>query len=220
LRWKTPVKYGKLAKINQTTGREGKMKVFSLFVCLWLTSLLFWGLSPVLNAEGAGITPEDIAGHFKNEPSIEEIQEAAIEYAEVQPEKIASWRKKAAVKALFPELSLDYDKTIYGSATSETIIVGPYDWGIRLKWDLGDIVWNPSQTSIDVRSRLMVKLRNDILEEVNKLYFKRRKIQLELLLNPPQNTNKRLEKELQIEELTGGIDGLTGGYLSWSLKRM
>ena len=200
------------------------MKVFSLFVCLWLTSLLFWGLSPVLNAEGAGITSEGIAEHFINEPSIEEIQEAAIEYAEVQPEKIASWRKKAAVKALFPELSVDYDKTIYGTAGSSTLdpraFVGPYDWGISLKWDLGDVVWNPSQTSIDVRSRRMVKLRNDILQDVNKLYFKRRKIQMELLLNPPQNTTRRLEKELRIEELTAGIDGLTGGYLSWSLKRM
>ena len=196
------------------------MKVFNLFAGLCLSGLLFWGLTPALNAKQAGITPEDIAGHFKNEPSIEEIQEAAIEYAEVQPEKIASWRKKVAVKALFPELSLDYDKTIYGSAANEIILVGPYDWGVNLKWDLGDIVWNPSQTSIDVRSRLMVKLRNDILQDVNKLYFKRRKIQLELLLNPPQNTNKKLEKELQIEELTGGIDGLTGGYLSWSLKRM
>ncbi len=200
------------------------MKVFNLFVCLWLTGLLFWGLTPALNAAQAGITPEDIAEHFQNEPSIEEIQEAAIEYAEVQPEKIASWRKKVAVKALLPELSVDYDKTIYGTAGSTsydpTAFVGPYDWGVSLKWDLGDVVWNPSQTSIDVRSRLMVKLRNDIMEDVNKLYFKRRKIQLELLLDPPQNTNKRLEKELQIEELTGGIDGLTGGYLSWSLSRM
>ena len=66
------------------------MKVFSLFVCLWLTSLLFWGLSPVLNAGQAGMSPEDLAGYFKNEPSVEEVQEAAIEYAEVQPEKIAS----------------------------------------------------------------------------------------------------------------------------------
>ena len=200
------------------------MKVFSLFVCLWLASLLFGGLSPILNAEQTGMTPEDIARHFRNEPSIDEVQEVAIEYAEVQPEKIASWRKKAAVKALFPELSLDYDKTIYGSVSTTTrtsiFATGPNDWGVSLRWKLADIVWNPSQTSIDVRSRLMVKLRNDIMEEVTKLYFKRRKIQLELLLDPPQNTNKRLEKELQIEELTGAIDGLTGGYFSWSLKEM
>ncbi len=198
------------------------MKVFNLFTGLCLAGLLLWGLTPVL-AEQAGITSEEVAKHFQNEPSIEETQEAAIQYAEVQPEKIASWRKKAAVQALFPQVSLDYDKTIYGSvsASSGTSIfaTGPNDWGITLKWDLGDVVWNPSQTSIDVRSRLMVKLRNDILEDVNKLYFERRKIQLELLLNPPQNSTERLEKELRIEELTGGIDGLTGGYFSWSLKR-
>jgi len=199
------------------------MKVFNLFAGLCLAGLLFCGLTPVL-AEQTGITSEEIAEHFQNEPSIEEIQEAAVQYAEVQPEKIASWRKKAAVKALFPEVSLDYDKTIYGSVSvvsgTSIFATGPNDWGVTLKWDLADIVWNSAQGSIiDVRSRLMVKLRNDILQEVNKLYFERRKIQMELLLNPPQNATERLEKELRIEELTGGIDGLTGGYFSWSLKR-
>ncbi|MCK4830055.1 hypothetical protein KA005_80795, partial [bacterium] len=130
------------------------MKVFNLFAGLCLAGLLFWGLTPVSAAQ-AGITSEEIAKHFQNEPSIEEIQEAAVQYAEVQPEKIASWRKKAAVKALFPTLSVDYDKVveIRGGATYEKIITGPNDWGVTLKWDLGDVIWNPSQTSIDVRSR-------------------------------------------------------------------
>ena len=89
------------------------MRVLTLFVSSFLVGLLSLGLSFGLNAEEAGISPENVREYFKNEPSIEEIQKAAIEYAEVQPEKISSWRKNVAVKALLPEVSLDYDKTIY-----------------------------------------------------------------------------------------------------------
>ena len=75
-------------------------------------------------------------------------------------------------------------------------------------------IWNTQQTSIDVRSRLMVKLRNEILEEVNELYFERRGLQAELLLDPPSDPKQRSRNELQIEELTAKIDGYTNGYLS------
>jgi hypothetical protein len=30
------------------------------------------------------------------------------------------------------------------------------DWNVSLSWDLGELIWNGDQTSIDVRSKLMV----------------------------------------------------------------
>ena len=159
---------------------------------------------------------EDIMENFKHEPTIKEVQQAAIRYAEVQPEKIASWRRKAAVKGLFPEVSVDYDKTVYGYKGE--FAIGPYDWGVTVKWDLADIIWDYSQTSIDVRSRLMVKLRNNILEKLNGLYFERRKLQIELLQDSSTDPDKKLDKQLRVEELTAQIDGLTEGYFSCELK--
>jgi hypothetical protein len=96
--------------------------------------------------------------------------------------------------------------------------MGPYDedtgWDINCSWDLGDLVWNNDQTSIDTRSKLMVELRNDIIDEITRLYFERRRIQVELLQNPPKDSVKCMEKELRIQELTANIDGMTGGYFS------
>lgn len=105
-----------------------------------------------------GYVPKD---YFKGEPQILDVQKAAIRYAEVYPEKIIAWRWEARAKAFFPELSLDYDKTITTStsSTSSRYWVGPKDWGVSFKWNVADLIFSTDQTSIDVRSRLMVQLR-------------------------------------------------------------
>ncbi len=105
---------------------------------------------------------EEYEFYFRNEPAIQEVQAEAIRYAEVHPDKIRRWRAQARLKAFVPEFDLDYDKTIsiYGAQNYERVVVGPRDWGMSLKWDLADFIWSTDQTSIDVRSRLMVQLRH------------------------------------------------------------
>ena len=53
---------------------------------------------------------EDTLSMFAHEPSIGEIREAAIIYAEVQLWKIEKWRKAAAHRAWLPDLKFAYDK--------------------------------------------------------------------------------------------------------------
>ncbi|MCM8780024.1 MAG: hypothetical protein NC914_02610 [Candidatus Omnitrophica bacterium] len=164
---------------------------------------------------------------FSAEPDIKVVQNWAIEYAEVQPEKIARWRKQARLKALLPKVSVGCDQSksdtyeIYTSATRYYYVGGPEDksrgWDVTLSWELGDLIWSTDQTSIDVRSRLMVELRNDILEDVTRTYFERRRLQIELA-DINTNPKKRAEKQLRIEELTANLDALTGGRFSNALK--
>lgn len=153
------------------------------------------------------------------EPTIQEIQKIAVKYAEVHPEKIANWRRQARLRALLPELDLSYDKTVFTSVSfpQGRGFVGPLDWGVSLKWDLADFVFSDDQTSIDVRSRLMVQLRDDILNEVTRLYFERRRLQLELK-EEGLSEKAKADKLLRLEELTALIDGLTGGYLTKKTK--
>jgi hypothetical protein len=165
-------------------------------------------------------------------PSIQEVHKMAIEYAEVSPEKIKAWRKGAMWKAILPRLSVNvsesYDDNIeiYKNSSTSYVVTGPRergnDWGIDFTWDLSDLVWNDAQTSIDVRSRLMVQLRDDILEEVTRLYFERKR----LIKEAEKYSKKTLqekpkyisEKDLRIEELTAYIDALTGGRFSEALS--
>ncbi len=175
-----------------------------------------------------GYDPE-LAGRMVTftEPSIIEVQAMAIEYAEVSPEKIRSWRRGARWKALLPKLSVGFSESyddnidIYKSSSYSYVIRGPRergnDWDVDLVWDLSDLIWNDAQTSIDVRSKLMVQLRDDILEEVTRLYFERKKL-LAGLERPGDSDEKAFRaKKLRIEELTAYIDALTGGKFSEAL---
>jgi photosystem II stability/assembly factor-like uncharacterized protein len=161
------------------------------------------------------------SGGINEQPSIRQVQRAAIKYAEViDPKQISAHRRLCRLRAILPDFSLDYDKTIYGSASTGVnggcgnVITGPRDWGFSLKWSLDDLIWSEQQRLIDSQVRLMVKLRQDILDEVTRLYFERRRLQSELISSQELRFKDRQEKELRIEELSALLDGLTGGYLS------
>jgi len=164
------------------------------------------------------------------EPDIRQVQVWAIDYAEVQAEKIANWRRQAAKRAWLPQLKVGANRDTAdlwhwetGSTTKirDDILVKGRDsieYDVSLTWDLADLVFNDAQTSIDVRSRLMVELRNDILEEVNRAYFERRRIQLELE-SAKIEPKKKMEKELRIAELTAVLDGFTAGKFSQAITK-
>ncbi len=162
------------------------------------------------------------------EPTFKELREAAIRYAEVSPEKIRKWRSESRMRALLPKVSLGVDRDssntyeIYTSATKDYVIDGPEDissgWNVGLSWELGDLIWSDDQTNIDVRSRLMVQLRNDILDDLRRAYYERKRLQFELMTNPPKDQNVKFEKELRLQELTQAIDDLTGNYFSEHMR--
>ena len=168
---------------------------------------------------------------FDVEPTIREIQNAAIKYGEVHPKKIEQWRSAAARKAWFPTLSahrslnsnqnVDLDRG--GTGDADKFIIGPdeksNDWYVGASWNLDELIWNGDQTSIDTRSRLMVELRDDILTEVTHLYYERRRVQVDMAMSPAVDMPLWLEKQIRLEELTAGIDALTGGYLSDHLSQ-
>ena len=167
---------------------------------------------------------QDIMKRFTNEPTVNETMEMAIMYAEVYPEKIKRWRQGAKYKAILPRVSIGIDHSwsdtyeIYTSSSSQYWTYGPQDrsegWDINLTWDLGDLIWNNAQTSIDVRSKLMVQLRDDIVDEITRTFFERRRLQIELIMSPPKDRKDFLQKHLRIQELTASLDGLTGGGFS------
>jgi hypothetical protein len=167
---------------------------------------------------------------FTGEPEIGNVQEAAIKYADVEPEKIIRWRKQAGKKALLPRVSTSVNRDTSdlwhwesGSSTktNDDVLMRGRDtigWDVTLSWDLGELIWSDDQTNIDVRSRLMVELRDDILDEVTKLYFERIRVKAELDNLTIEDRKKRFEKELRLRELTAMLDGLTGGYFSCAVK--
>lgn len=168
--------------------------------------------------------------YLKYEPNIRDLQKAAIEYAEVSPKKILQWRKDAAKKALLPQINIGLDRNSAdlwhwegGSTTKNEDDVlrrgrDNLDWDVSLTWDLSDLIWNDAQVSIDARSKLMVELRDDILDQVNKLYFERLRVKNELDVLALEDRSKRFQKQLKLEELAASLDSLTAGYYSEQLR--
>ena len=161
---------------------------------------------------------------FDSEPPFGQLQRQAMRFAEVNPEKITNWRNQARLKALIPKVTVGIDKNrstnseIYTSATRDYVAVGPDDlsngFDLSLSWELSDLIWSDDQTNIDVRSRLTTQLRNDILDDLRRVYYERKRLQFELSDAPPKDLKTRFEKEMRLQELTQAIDDLTGNYLS------
>ncbi len=173
-------------------------------------------------------SPRDILDDFAHEPTIAQVQQAAIRYAEVHPDKIRRWRRQAALKALLPtfDVSLDRDRSQDINVDEGTYprfqLIETEDRNsaldVSVRWDLGELLWNNDQTSIDTRSKLMAELREEIVDRVTRTYFERRRLQLALLTSPSTDHQTLLEQELRVQELTALIDGLTGGYLSQEVR--
>ena len=163
-----------------------------------------------------------------------DVQEWAIEYADVHPNKIRQWHRDSKRKAFLPDLSLSLSggnswsrsNTLWGSSSSGNILIGPDDkgrsedvsWGVSLRWRLGDLIWSSHQTSIDVRSRLMVQLREDILDQVIRLFFEWTRLNFELENDKENHSKSNFDKRLRIRELTAYLDAYTGGKFSQNVK--
>ncbi len=166
------------------------------------------------------------------EPGAWEVQKQAMRFANVKNGKIKRWQAESRAAALLPNVSfgkdfstgnnIDIDRG--GTSDPDRFIFGPADtdrgWDFDVSWDLGDFIFSSDQTSIDSREKLMVELRNDILAEVTRIYYERRRLQMEACLKPSADLAEHMDKIMRIDELTSLLDGFTGNYFSKKLERV
>jgi photosystem II stability/assembly factor-like uncharacterized protein len=116
---------------------------------------------PVAKGEGEGAAAEGppvptiddvktVLGQFNNEPTVQEIQEVAMRFAEVHPDLIEGWRKGAKWRGLVPEfrLRLDFDDEDQSQSTYryETDARNRHEFGTYV----GDSVVITPNTGTDV----------------------------------------------------------------------
>ena len=84
---------------------------------------------------------------------------------------------------------------------------------MTLQWDLGDTAFDERWIDVSREGRLLAALRDDVLDEVNQLYFERQRVLAELAALPADDPAS-LGRRLRTEELAAGLDGWTGGWFT------
>ncbi len=175
---------------------------------------------------GREFRKHNIAEQFSAEPSIAEVHRMAINYANVNPDQIKLWHKESRAKALLPTFSVGLNRSATelfhwdSGSNPDTLLHGRdyLDWSTSLSWNFSDLVWSSDHTTIDSRSKLMSELRTDILDQITRLYFERRRVQVELTTRD-LDENAYMDKQMRLEELTALIDGFTGGEFSRHIQK-
>ena len=181
-------------------------------------------------ADNPQTVAQEILQRFDHEPGVRSVQRRAVTYAHAHPADVASWRSRARLASLLPEVrvAVDYDADAddtrtFTSATSEPRQVVGSDqktgYELRATWDLNEAVFNRSEVPIRRAVVNASRQRDSLVSEVTKIYFSRRRAQVDLLLAEDISAKERVKQELRIAELTAYLDGLTGGWFSKQIRR-
>ena len=87
-----------------------------------------------------------------------------------------------------------------------------FEASLTFSWDLGDVAYHPEQIDVSREAREVIKLRDDVLDEVTQLYFERRRVLADLAARPDAAPAENLRLRLRAAELAAGIDAWTGGW--------
>jgi hypothetical protein len=158
---------------------------------------------------------------LKHEPSIQEVQRAALTHYQLEPERIDSMSSAARLKGLFPEVDAGFDSLLGHNFTSTQDALFPTlpfkerqagsndqtVWHVRGVWDLSRVVFNPEQLDI----KTLGSLQETLIREVTTMYFSRRRVLANLILSPPEDEEDLYYEQLRLDEMTATIDSFTGG---------
>ncbi|MEL6346363.1 MAG: hypothetical protein AAFV53_24845 [Myxococcota bacterium] len=177
------------------------------------------------------IDPDVVLGRFGAEPTVREVQMMVARFARLEPETVEGWMRDAQRAFLLPKVNLSYEKQrdatddffypqIGGAGLPELEGSRTADddrYGIKLEWRLDRMVMSSEQIRVINEAQDVVRLRDQLLGEATRLYFERRRLQIDMALDPHSDARLRLEQALLLDELTGRIDAMTGGQFSEAL---
>ena len=192
----------------------------SLLVCV-LT--LLSALTPA-HAQDVKTEARRLLARFDSEPNVVDVQRASASYARVNPDAYDSWIDSARWAYLLPRSlrgqlrRTDGDQSDVRTTTSGLSDLVSTDAQLQIEvradWDLTRLVFNRDGITASRQIERLVNQREDILTTVNKLFFARRQLQVELELEPPTSVERAVKSQLRIDALTADLDALTGGWFS------
>lgn len=179
----------------------------------------------------------DFANLEEIEPSVVEVQKEALKFASLPTDKdYRRYRLQSRLRNLVPRVGIDINDTgadtnyreFERGISTNVSLNNSFDAGrttrlqndgrsfkqLSLLWNTNNIIFDDQIKEILSQARLTANIRENLLDDVTRIYYQRRKLQLQSLISPMLDTNEKLSKELEIAELTGQLDSRTGGWFS------
>lgn len=181
------------------------------------------GLQPAVTGEALAERRklEKIREKLDQEPGIDEVQEAALEFYGIEAGRIAKYSNQASTKSLAPKVSVQYRRNMIDTAIRQRDFI---QFGDQLAardnvsgnvdevtvsgtWNLPKLIYNPEKLEL----ASLRKLRERVLKEVTRLYYLRRRLKIGYMLNPPEDASTRARKQIRIQQTTAMINAITDG---------
>jgi len=195
---------------------------------LWKQELREKGVAPARGSEAARIRIG-----WENDPPIEQVQRVALEFLELEGRWVDDMRAGVRRRGWLPRVTLraglereresnvDFDQSFSSGAVRYLVDrdrgqSDDFDLSLSFTWDLADLAYHPEQVDVSVEARQLLKLRDDVLDELNQLYFERQRVLVELSARSDRSAAERIQLRLRAAELAAGIDAWTGGWFSRS----
>jgi ligand-binding sensor domain-containing protein len=165
----------------------------------------------------------------EGDPPIEQVQRAVLAYLGLRRERVDALRRGVSRRGWLPLVSLrlarardedqgvDFDES-FSSGELHRLVdrdqnqARDFEATLTFTWDLGDVAYHPEEIDVSREAREVIKLRDDVLDEVTQLYFERRRVLAELFARPDAPPAERLRLRLRAAELAAGLDAWTGGW--------
>lgn len=159
----------------------------------------------------------------EGEPGIAEVQRAAADGAGADEGQLRSWTARPRTSAWLPRLSVEGSRSerdtrvigVTGTVESDYLRLSPTTQvGVRLTWELDRLLFAREEVGAAWTASRILDRREERVRRATKAFFLRRRLLLQLALDPPRDPLARAERENQVDEVTAELDGLTGGLLS------
>jgi hypothetical protein len=182
------------------------------------------------------LRPDRPMPDFEGEPSVGAVQRVALRYLDLEAARFLSLQERVRRRGFFPELEIggdyggfrasdrDQDEIAFSSGGRHLLLDRlsekgrDFGVGAKLSWDFSGPVYDPEEIDVSKEVRELIELRDEVLDEINQLYFERRRALLEraALDEPESLEGERLR--LRASELAAGLDAWTGGWWSGQLR--
>lgn len=213
------------------------MKRISILLACFISATLASSAvaQPAAGAQGGGSgAMGELIKTVKAEPTIKEVQAAALRFYKLEPSRILGLAKNAQLKGLVPDITVNFTNSV-GNNFQNTkdglfpVLPGTADnpnpnnykerqettndeisWNITGRWDLSRLVF--SSEALDAKS--LITLEENLIREVTTLYFSRRRMLAGIFLSEGGSDEDMFYTLTRLDEMTATLDAFTGGMFA------